>query len=288
MIVRMSSTAKRIVRRALPRAAYGVYRKRRVAYLVDRYQPRQVSHVYGGTPLRLELADSLADGWYDRDWQPLPELEILKRNGLQQGSVVFDVGAHQGIVALMLADVVGSDGRIIAVEAEPHNARAAERNRKLNGAENLTVLHAAGAARTGSLRFSEGLNGRVARHGGRFGTVEVPAVAIDDLAQRYGRPDCIVIDVEGFEASVLAGARETIRRGRTLFLVEVHVGHGLDRAPQRIASCFGPGYRLLAAPEPSDGRPFRDYREDSEINLDRFFLVAVPEPGRGTGTAGAA
>lgn len=276
MTGRLLLIAKRVTRRALPRPLYGVYRQRRIAYLKQHYKVRQVDHVYGGTPLRLELADGLAEGWYDRDWPPLPELEILKRYGLGEGSLVFDVGAHQGVVALMLADVVGPGGRVIAVEAEPHNARAAERNRHLNGADNVTVLQAAGAAESGSLRFREGLNGRVAQGGG-WGTVEVSAVAIDDLVETYGLPDCVVVDVEGFEADVLAGARETILRARTLFLVEVHVGHGLNRAPHQIASCFSPGYRLLAAPEPSDGEPFREYRADSAVNLDRFFLVAVPE-----------
>jgi hypothetical protein len=138
------------------------------------------------------------------------------------------------------------------------------------------VLHAAGAARGGSLRFTEGLNGRVLPHGPHWGTVEVPAVTIDGLTERFGRPDCVVIDVEGFEPSVLAGARATIEHAATLFLVEVHVQHGLASPPQEIAACFGPAYRLFAAPEPSDGEPFREYTEDSDINLDRFFLIAVP------------
>lgn len=238
--------------------------------------PRQVSHVYGGTPLRIELSDGLAEGWYDRDWPQLLELEMLKRNGLTAGSLVFDVGAHQGVVALMLADVVGPHGRVVAVEAEPHNARAAERNRELNHAGNITVLHAAGAAQVGTLRFTEGLNGRVLPAGARWGTVEVPAVTIDGLAERFGPPDCVVIDVEGFEASVLAGARETIESGKALFLVEVHVGHGLESPPQEIAACFGADYRLFAAPEPSDGRPFRAYTTTLDVNRDRFFLGAVP------------
>lgn len=272
----LPTAVKRVVRRVLPRPLYDSYRRRRIAYLVAHYEPRQVEHVYGGTPLRLELADGLAEGWYDRDWAPLPELEMLKSNGLASGGLVFDIGAHHGVLALMLADVVGSDGRVVAVEAEPHNARAAERNRDLNDADNIVVLHAAGAAESGSVRFTEGLNGRVAPSGGRWGTVMVPAVTIDDLSKRYGPPACVVIDVEGFETSVLMGARQTIRDAQAMFLVEVHVGHGLDCAPQRIASCFGSEYRLLAAPGVSDGKPFRKYCADSSINLGRFFLIAVP------------
>jgi FkbM family methyltransferase len=277
VINRLLQRAKTVIRRVLPQPVYAIYRRWRVACLVKHYVPHQVSHVYGGTSLRVELADRLAEGWYDRDWPSLPELEILRRTGLAAGCLVLDIGAHQGVLALLLAAIVGPDGRVIAIEAEPHNARAAERNCELNGANNVTVVHAAAAAEGGTLRFAEGLNGHVVQGRRPWGTVEVAAISVDDLAEQYGHPGCIVIDVEGFEASVLAGARETIRRASTLFLVEVHVGHGLDRAPQRVAACFGPGYRLLAAPEPSDGNPFRDYREDSFVNQSRFFLVAVPE-----------
>ena len=57
-----------------------------------------------------------------RIYPNLPELVLLRESGaLRQGSNVFELGAHQGIVALILADAVGPQGTVIAVEAERHN-----------------------------------------------------------------------------------------------------------------------------------------------------------------------
>jgi hypothetical protein len=116
-----------------------------------RYRPRVVCHQYGGTPLRVHLADPLAEGWYDHDWPVLPDVEGLLQHDLGPGCCVFDLGAHQGVVALMLAHIVGPSGRVIAVEANPHNVTQAKRNRDLNGASWLTVTHAAVADRPGTL-----------------------------------------------------------------------------------------------------------------------------------------
>lgn len=268
--------AKTLARRLLPNPLHLMRRRWRAARNAARYRTREVSHTYGGTALRLLVADSLAESWYDHDWPPLPELERLRDHGLVAGARVFDIGAHQGVVALMLADAVGPAGQVVAVEAEPHNVRVAVRNRALNAAANVEVLHAAGAAKTGSVRFSESLNGQVAMRGGRWGTVEVCAVTIDELATRYGPPDVAVVDVEGFEGEVLAGAARTIAERRTTFLVEVHVGHGLDRPAEQIVAAFGPFYRLLVAPATGDTDCFRDYASGADVLEDRFFLIAAP------------
>lgn len=272
----LTERAKTAVRWLLPGPVYRLYRQRRTARRVATYRPRQVTHTYGGLPLTVEIADGLAEAWYDHDWPPLPELERLRDHGLGPGARIFDLGAHQGIVALMLADAVGASGSVLAVEAEPHNARAAERNRRLNGVGNLEVLHAAGAAATGSVLFAEGLNGHVEDTGSRLGKVAVPAITVDDLAARYGAPDVVMIDVEGFEGQVLAGARETIDAGRTAFLIEVHVGHGLDRDPGEILAAFGPPYLLLLAPADREEDAFQPYDGQTTVLQDRFFLIAAP------------
>jgi len=265
-------SAKAIARRLLPHSLYRRYRRRKVASLIAGYPARQVSHDYGGHRLRVELADPLAEGWYDHDWEEPTAIAFLRRRGvLREGATVLDLGAHQAVIALMLAREVGPSGQVVAIEAEPHNARIAERNRELNGAENLLVMHAAGAGAPGVLSFAEGLNGQI-DESTKSGNVEVPAVTIDELARRFGSPSLVMVDVEGYEANVLGGAASVLGDGSTTFLVEVHeeiVDYGSSAA--EIIALFD-GYECHVAVEDDD--PLLPL--EGEPPPGRFFLVALP------------
>jgi FkbM family methyltransferase len=269
------SAAKALARRVLPHSLYRRYRQRKVASLIAAYPARQVSHDYGAHRLQIELADPLAEGWYDRDWQEPQAITFLRERGvLCDGATVFDLGAHQAVIALMLAREVGPSGQVVAVEAEPHNARIAERNRELNGAENLTVVHAAGAATPGVLSFAEGLNGQI-DESTTSGNVEVPAVTVDELVDRFGAPALVMIDVEGYEANVLRGATSVLGDGRTSFLVEIHeeiVDFGSTAG--EVIALFD-GYERHVAIEDDD--PLLPL--DGPHPAGRFFLVALPRPG---------
>jgi FkbM family methyltransferase len=272
----VSPSAKTLARRVVPHPLYRRYRQRKVASLIAGYAPREVTHTYGGHVLRVRLADPLAEGWYDHDWEELEAISFLRERGvLRPGATIFDLGAHQGIVALMLAREVGDAGRVVAIEAEPHNARVAAANRELNDAENLTVLHAAGAASAGTISFAEGLNGQIDEHTAA-GNVEVAAVTIDDLAREYGAPDLVMIDVEGYEGAVLDGARETLAGGATSFLVEVHeeLGSYGGRADE-IVALFADCERFVAV---EDDDPFLPL--EGAPPPGRFFLIALAGPPR--------
>ena len=265
------ATIKAVARRLIPRRIWSVGRRRVLKARVARYDNRQVTHTYGGHQLTIELPDALAAGWYDRPWDPLPEILELKRCGwLKPGGTIFDIGAHQGLVALMLARETGNDGLVIAVEAEAHNARAAERNRDLNGAQHLKVIHAAGSDRPGTLRFEEGLNGHVAQTGGG---VEVPAVTVDELARHYGDPDVVMVDVEGFELPVLRGARETLAKRNAAFILEVH---HRDIRVGTVADLVAAldGYDLLQTS--GDSQPYTFSPFELGERAERFFLLATP------------
>lgn len=267
----MPPSVRTVVRRLVPHPLYRRYRRRKIASLISSYTPRDVEHVYGGHSLHVHLADPLADGWYDHDW---PEWEVVgflrARDVLRGGALVFDLGAHQAVVALLLARHVGAQGHVVAVEAEPHNARVAEINRARNGAENLTVIHAAAAAAEGSATFAEGLNGVIDERT-TSGNVTVPAVTIDGLARQFGTPDLVFIDVEGYEGEALRGAEETLANGSTSFAVEVHATIGdFGDSPAGIVDCFADFDRFVAKED-----------DDPLIALDgpppsgRFFLVAL-------------
>lgn len=269
----VSRSLRSVVRRALPHALYRRYRGRLIASAISQYEPHEVTHRYGGHELRIRLADPLAQGWYDCDWEESPVMALLREHGvLVPGARIFDLGAHQAVVALMLVREAGAEGHVVAVEAEPHNARVAAENRELNGASNLTVIHAAAAAAEGSLSFAVGLNGTVDQRA-VSGNVTVRAVTVDQLAAQFGVPDLVFIDVEGYEAHVLRGAISALTNGTTSFVVEVHETiTNFGDSTSAIVDRFRDFTCYVAA---NDRDPFQPL--EGTPPRGRFFLVAFPE-----------
>jgi FkbM family methyltransferase len=265
---------KQLLKTLVPKPLWNQLRLARMQYARTHYRRRRVRHNYGGHSLEVELVDPMGAGWYDRDWPELAEIALLKQHGLRPGARVFDIGAHQCVVAMMLAKTVGPEGFVLAVEASSENFAAGEQNRKLNRIENCRILHAAGAAQSGPLTFNCGTNGQVDDGTGEWGQVQVDAYSVDDLAARFGDPDVLFIDVEGFECELLRGARKTLARRPDCF-VEVHVNAGLEKfggSVSEVFSLFPEGYAFFAAiPDGS----FAPLEEHSRITFDRFFLVAI-------------
>jgi FkbM family methyltransferase len=272
---------KSAVRAILPARLYGPLRARRVRRLIHGYPSRMVQHHYAGFPLIIHLQDPLAEGWYDHDWDEPPEISRLRLGRLGPGARVFDIGAHQGVVALILARLVGPDGEVVAVEAERHNAVVARDNVAANNAGNVTVLHAAGAAEEGVVAFTESLNGVLAA-GRASGSVKVAAVTVDALAAHHGAPDVVLIDVEGHEGHVLAGAERTIAAGRTDFFVELHDEAALTAAGSTAEGAVSHFVRErfdvdVALAGSGDGAlAWGDLEAGDHLRGERCFVVARP------------
>jgi FkbM family methyltransferase len=215
-----------IARKVTPAPVWALLRRLRRRWELARFEVREVTHRFGEHELTLLLTDPIAEAWYDTDWESLPEIELLRRGRLQPGARVFDLGAHQAVVALLLARAVGDEGFVLAVEASSHNAEVAEVNRSRNGAENMRILQAAVADRSGTVRFADYFDGFIDE--GR-GLTEVPAVTVDGLAGEHSPPDVVFCDVEGAEALVLAGAQDVLGRAGTDWYVEIHADGGLER-----------------------------------------------------------
>ena len=265
---------KQVIKSMVPKPWWNQLRMLRMQHTLANYQRRRVRHSYGGHELDLELVDPMGAGWYDHDWPELAEIALLKQHGLRPGARVFDIGAHQCVVALMLSKAVGPQGSVLAVEANPENWAAGVQNQKLNGIENCRILHAAGAAKSGTATFNRGQNGHMDDGTGEWGRMQVKAYSIDDLAAEYGVPDVLFIDVEGYECELLLGGLKTLATRPDCF-IEVHVGAGLEKfggSVQQLLSFFPPGYQFFAAPPEN---PFGPLSGDSAVLRNRFFLVAI-------------
>lgn len=275
----MFRKVKGLIGRLLPSRLRGCIRTWRLKALVRGFSPRIVRHSYGGHELQIQLADPLSVGWYDKGWPVLNEIRFLRSHSLRPGATVFDIGAHQGVVALMLSREVAAHGKVVAIEASPHNAAAAEVNVRLNQAANLVVRCAAISDRPGRLTFNQGLNGQVDDGSGAWGRAEVLALTIDQLTEEYGPPDLLFIDIEGFECQALRGAAATLSRYHPDCFIEVHIGAGLERFgsinelldhfPSELYKLYYlPDEKHFASPIPATPDELRSVDE-------RFFLLAV-------------
>jgi FkbM family methyltransferase len=244
-----------------------------------------VEQRYGRHRFRVSLRDPLAEGWYDHDWDEPPELGFLISKGLTSGALIFDLGAHQGVVALMLGKLAGDQGRVVAVEALPHNARLARENVALNGVSNVEILNAAAADHEGDLFASTELNASL-KPKPSPGTVRVPGVTVDGLAAIYGSPGLVFVDVEGAEVRVLEGAHDTLEAAEAFWMIEVHTGAGLEDMGGSRRSLLerlqGSAYECWVAPVESvqSVEDFKPARSVEELPLQRFFLAGLP-PRRG-------
>jgi FkbM family methyltransferase len=270
------------VKSALPLAVWSFARRLRREWTRRTYRQRVVRHSYGGHPMSILLADPMAEAWYDMDWPVPPVIEMVRSHQLREGALVFDLGAHQGVMALILARCVGASGRVIALEAMEFNAAIAEKNRSLNDVSQLTILHAAAGEHNGRLSFNDSLNSAVDDSPGASRRRSVEALTVDELSRRYGEPDVIFMDIEGYECRALRGAERTLQR-RPDLIIEVHTGHGLESfggSVEEVVGFFPPeAYDLYMSPEwatPEGGcRPFDPDDPLVRSPLEPFYLVAL-------------
>jgi FkbM family methyltransferase len=268
---------KRLVRGVVPVRLRRWWQRRKLDRVVAAYPRRVVEHRYGDVRLRVELADPLAEGWYDRDWDELPEMPLLARRGLRPAARVFDIGAHQGVVGLVIGHRVGPSGEVVLVEPNPHNVAQIARNVGLNGMPWVRWEQAAVSDHEGTLAFNRGLNGAAGEVADYAGLMEVPALTIDSLVARHGAPDVVFLDVEGFEARALAGGSGTLRSAAD-WMVEVHAGGQLEAAGgsvEQVLAHFPAGRYERHVHSEGDAAPVR--LEDAPLGKlrDRFFLTAL-------------
>jgi FkbM family methyltransferase len=154
--------------------------------------------------------------------------EALKRF-LRPGMVFYDVGSNIGFFALIAARLVGSQGRVIAFEADPEAAARLREHVARNGYGQVTVVEKAVWSGQGPVPF-ERVDPRVSPDRGLGHVVSVAAensipvegVSLDAYAETAPPPDFLKCDVEGAEVEVFRGARRLLKDKRPGIICEVH------------------------------------------------------------------
>jgi FkbM family methyltransferase len=159
----------------------------------------------------------------------------------KEGNIVIDVGAHIGPYTLKASSLVGVNGKVLAIEADPSNYDILNRNIDLNKFTNATAVNYAAYSKEEKIKLylpSKEEEEKELSHT-KYNTiiqdrthnetkfVEVQANTLDYLLQSNGikheKVNWIKIDVEGAEFEVLKGAKDILSKSYNIsLLIEIH------------------------------------------------------------------
>jgi FkbM family methyltransferase len=204
---------------------------RGLTYWLECLNPLRTTIRISDLPLGLQLysykRDALGRGLYRRGCHEPGLTKLLLTRFVDTTECNFiDVGANIGYFSCLMSKLAGPTGKVLAIEPEPNNLKLLEDNVRINHLTNVEIHACALGAREGSAKLGLYKSSNRGRHSmadlGMKSIIEVPVRKLDDLTRKSGdgsSPWSLVkIDVEGYEAFVIDGAKETLSRTETLVI----------------------------------------------------------------------
>jgi FkbM family methyltransferase len=188
-------------------------------------------------------ANILLDGYWE-SW-----LTRFMARTVRPGATVVDVGANYGYYSLLLADLVGPEGRVHAIEPNPDAAALLSRSLALNGFSERSEVHeiALGAGESEATLFvPEGepknaalTGGEEMARSGRRCTVRVRS--LDSLIGPDEAIGFIKIDAEGGEEAIIDGMERILATRPPPMVLEYNAARYADprRFLERLLRIYG-------------------------------------------------
>jgi len=152
-------------------------------------------------------------------WEPISEIKP------KEDQIIVDVGANVGYYTIVLAQKVGKNGKVIAIEPDPETFNILKKNCELNNLANVELHNVAISDQEGSLKFfkSETHSGKSSLvPNSSSQTITVNSITLDNLlGKNFSQIHWLKIDVEGFEFFVLKGSASILPITQNI-LIEVH------------------------------------------------------------------
>jgi FkbM family methyltransferase len=164
------------------------------------------------------------NNWYEPNIYEA-SVNLALRDLCQPGAIVFDVGANEGWLTLLISRLVGPKGIVCAFEANPHILDVITKNLVGNGCNNFYIEHACVWKTSGEILdfyippdHSQGASLYQAKYHPKEA---VKTIALDDfIRSKKLEPSIVKMDIEGAEFEALQGTKDYISRSRPHLILE--------------------------------------------------------------------
>ncbi|MEV4925534.1 FkbM family methyltransferase [Streptomyces roseoverticillatus] len=215
-------------------------------YLRD-HPRRRIARTVFGAELAVDTQDLIQRYIYMFGaWEPHMTRWLSRQ--LRPGDTFIDVGANIGYFSLLASRLVGTGGRVVAIEASPTFHRSVLANSRRNACCNVRAVNVAVSDARRSLRFTlassrnMGANSIVPYDGPAESCFEAQALPLTEVltTSEVAEARVIKVDVEGAEGSVVRGMAPLLDQLRPDAEVTVEV------SPERMARLGDSIEELLA------------------------------------------
>lgn len=217
-----------------------------------------------GSKMELHLDQSIDSAiFFNGCFEPNTVNAILKL--LKPGNIAFDIGANVGCHCMLMANVVGSYGKVFAFEPTDWGFKKLKRNYELNSYNNLVIERLALSDEKKifsnyefrsqwlvSAKLTSKEKGQV-----DFITLDeyVKNISLDNI-------DFIKIDVDGYEYKIICGGQRVIQKFKPILIIEMG-----DTWLRSVGDTIEKLHSLLA--------PFYSFYRDQDYSLIPDVVEAV-------------
>lgn len=193
---------------------------------------------------------------------------------LNEGHTFIDIGAHVGYYTLLAADLVGSTGKVMSIEASKATFALLEQN--VSSHANIEAQHMAMSDKEEEVTFYEfpllyseynSMDAERYKHESWIQQNQpevnkVQATTLDKLTIGRGvKPYMVKIDVEGCEDMVIAGAAELLSQQEPIMILEFVSGSGDEPYYRALKVLKDHGYSAHAINEDGTLRSVAEVRD---------------------------
>jgi len=153
------------------------------------------------------------------------QTEVVKKY-VHEGDTVIDIGAHVGYYTLLMAQLVGKNGKVYSFEPDPVNFQLLKKSVEINGFENVVLIQKAVSNITDKVKLFLGNDDSAinriydAKLGDTKESIDVESVTIDEYFKENDElVNFIKIDSEGSEVKIINGMKQFLSRNQELVMM---------------------------------------------------------------------
>mgnify|MGYP001338896039 CR=1 FL=1 len=171
--------------------------------------------------------------------------DLYQKKLINPQNSLIDIGSWLGDNSLIWASMLENEGRVFSIDPSHSNLAYSRELAKMNKIENITWIEEVCAEKEGITLDYEGSIDHTSFIRGKNSKGSLISSSLDALMAKEGNPEIglLHVDVEGFELSVLKGAKNIIKDFMPVIIYEQHISKQDSSLVSTYLKSFG--YRVF-------------------------------------------